>query len=299
MPKATAEKPLGYTVTPKQQNVFDVSVPYAETKSWEKWFLLSGDRQFDNPHSNLPLQQAHLREAAARGAGVIDIGDFYCLMQGRYDNRSSKSDIRPEHNNSRYLDSVISTSVDFFKPWARQFIMIGTGNHESSVNKRCETDMVQRFCDALNHSAKSNVYSGGFSGWVRFRFRRNGKNDGTHTVNLHYDHGWGGGGPVTRGVIQTNRRAVSIPDANIFVSGHIHEAWIVETPRLRLNGAGKTHHDRQTHICVPTYKEEYGDGHGGWHVERGAPPKMIGAVWLRFFWNHREHKVCWEATLAQ
>jgi hypothetical protein len=25
-----------------------------------------------------------------------------------------------------------------------------------------------------------------------------------------------------------------------------------------------------------TYKEEYGDGSKGWHVERGAPPKPVG-----------------------
>ncbi len=177
--------------------------------------------------------------------------------------------------------------------------MIGTGNHESAVNKRHETNMIDKFCKDLNNVAKSNVYSGGFSGWVVFRFRRKDGAGGTQTVYLHYDHGYGGGGPVTRGVIQTSRRATYLPDAHIILSGHIHEATIVETPRLRINGAGNTFLDRQTHICVPTYKEEYGTGHGNWHVERGAPPKTIGAMWLNFYWNRREERICWEATLAQ
>jgi hypothetical protein len=34
-------------------------------------------------------------------------------------------------------------------------------------------------------------------------------------------------------------------------------------------------------MLTGTYKEEYEDGHHGWHVERGAPPKPIGGRILR------------------
>jgi hypothetical protein len=30
-------------------------------------------------------------------------------------------------------------------------------------------------------------------------------------------------------------------------------------------------------MITGTYKEEYGDGSKGWHVERGAPPKPVGS----------------------
>jgi hypothetical protein len=33
-------------------------------------------------------------------------------------------------------------------------------------------------------------------------------------------------------------------------------------------------------VRTPGYKEEYQDGYGGFHVERGAPPKPVGAAWL-------------------
>jgi hypothetical protein len=32
---------------------------------------------------------------------------------------------------------------------------------------------------------------------------------------------------------------------------------------------------------VGTYKDEYGSGLGGWHIERGAPPKPLGGYWMR------------------
>jgi hypothetical protein len=35
-------------------------------------------------------------------------------------------------------------------------------------------------------------------------------------------------------------------------------------------------------MITGTYKEEYGVGAGGWHVERGAPPKPLGGRILTF-----------------
>jgi hypothetical protein len=38
----------------------------------------------------------------------------------------------------------------------------------------------------------------------------------------------------------------------------------------------------QWHIRTGTYKDEYGHGREGWHVESGRPPKPVGAMWGRF-----------------
>ena len=58
-------------------------------------------------------------------------------------------------------------------------------------------------------------------------------------------------------------------------------------------------HDIQTHIKIPTYKEEYGDGFKGWHCERGAPPKPIGAVWLRFYHSNPHDRVLYDVVRAR
>ena len=34
-------------------------------------------------------------------------------------------------------------------------------------------------------------------------------------------------------------------------------------------------------MLTGTYKEEYGEGAYGWHVERGAPPKPLGGRILK------------------
>jgi hypothetical protein len=107
-----------------------VSVYLDCKKKREHWFLLSGDRHHDNPHCNQELEKKHLDEALEREAGIIDIGDLFCAMQGKYDKRSNKSDIRPEHQNGEYLDSLVTTAAKFYEPYAKNIIALGYGNHE-------------------------------------------------------------------------------------------------------------------------------------------------------------------------
>jgi len=277
---------LNYNVKKLSKNVFNVNcTPKGRLSQWEQWFLLTSDRHWDNPKSNWELQKEHLDEAKKRGAGIIDAGDWFCAMQGKYDPRSMKGDVREEHNCPEYLDALVSTASDFFAPYAENLILIGRGNHEAGILKRHETDLIERFCATMKYKTGETVYNGGYSGFVRFHAKeeRNGVSRSVgRSLILHYSHGAGGGGPVTKGVIQTNRRAVYLPDPQIVISGHIHESWKLDLVRLRL-GKNGTYHDEQTHVCLPTYKEEYKEGFEGWHVERGAPPKPIGAYWLRLF----------------
>jgi hypothetical protein len=155
-----------------------------------------------------------------------------------------------------------------------------TGN--SSIFDRHETDLTERLCTSLR-LAGSNVFSGGYTGWVRFLFNRGGHRK---SRRLWYAHGWGGGGPVTLNTIQiANRMPMMVDDCDILFTGHVHEAVGTEKVRTRLNDAGKIE-NRTLHIIqTPTYKDDYGKGGGGWHVSTGKPPKPLGAWWLRWTWR--------------
>lgn len=87
---------------------------------------------------------------------------------------------------------------------------------------------------------------------------------------------------MTKGVIQTNRRAVYLPDAQVIISGHIHEEWIVTLARERLTSRGRVYLDEQVHLCSATYKQEYDPANSSWHSQMGRPPKPIGGTWLEF-----------------
>lgn len=263
----------------RSRNVAIVTIPFR--KSLDQKFLLTADRHWDNTLSNWELQQKHLQEAVAHRAGIFDFGDLFCAMQGKFDKRSDKDNLRSIHCQGDYLDSLVTTAADFMEFAAKRIIMLGMGNHETSILKKHETNLTNRLADELNVRKGTNIYNGGYSGWVIFRLHNLDTDDIT-TKKLWYIHGYGGGGPVTRGVIQTNRRSVYLPDADFVITGHTHDEWIVPIQRNRIDDDGYQYLEEQVHVQVPTYKDEYADGWGGFHIETGKPPKPIGAMWLQF-----------------
>lgn len=241
--------------------------------------MLRSDAHHDNVHNKWALEKHHLDKALEMDAPVLDFGDLFCAMQGKYDPRSDLSALKEEHRRVDYLDALVETAARDYAPYKQQFAVLGKGNHESSILNRLGTDLTNNLAHRLNSGAKNKlVYVGGYGGWVFLKFTVNKTK--RQTLKLHYFHGSGGGGPVTRGVIQTNRMAVYTPDADIVVSGHTHDSWVVPVPRQRVSTNGAPFRDNQWHVRCGTYKDEYEDGHSGWHVETGKPPKVIGAVWM-------------------
>jgi predicted phosphodiesterase len=207
------------------------------------------------------------------------VGDLFCLMQGKGDRRGNKSDILPEHNNARYLDSVVETAVEWFSPYAHIITVIGYGNHETAIIKHQETDLLQRFVDLMNYKNKANIFTGGYGGWMVIR--KEIKSNTSITKMLKYFHGSGGGGIVTKGAINLTRALETYENMDIFVMGHIHENASRNDVRDAVQyNPGKRSYEliqKQIHLAITgTYKEEYVDGFGGWHVERGAPIKPLG-----------------------
>ena len=205
-------------------------------------------------------------------------GDFFCLMQGRGDNRRNKSDIRPEHNNAKYLDSIVETAVDWFLPYAHIIKLVGYGNHETAIIKWQETDILQRFVDLLNYKAGSNIQTGGYGGW--FIIKQASNWGSSYATKCKYFHGSGGGGICTKGAINLTRALETYENFDVFTMGHIHENSCRNDVRDTLDQHAKSGYvlkQKQLHLMLTgTYKEEYGDGSQGWHVERGAPIKPLG-----------------------
>ena len=248
---------------------------------WEQWALLTGDRHHDNLHTRHDLEREHLEQAKARKAFVLDVGDSFCAMQGKYDPRADQSQLRPEDRGNNYLDNLVKNAAAFYGPYAHLFTVWGQGNHETSILNRHNTNLTDRLVHRLNSDGGGQCFVGGYGGWLALQFVLWGTQ--TARINLKYHHGAGGGGPVTRGVIDTNRQAVYLPDADIVVNGHSHDQYYLPIARERLTMDGKVSRDIVHFIRTGTYKDEYGDGSKGFHIEKGRPPKPLGAVWLRFY----------------
>lgn len=283
-------KPLPFTVRQAARNVHLVDMKPESRAGFEQWILLRSDAHHDNPHSDHDLQRKHLRQCDERDAGWIDLGDAFCAMGGRADPRRVKHGItRPEHAMANdYFDSLVRHAADFLEPHAHRCICIGRGNHEQTVLKNQETDLTERLAERLRMKTGAPVYTTGYGGFVHFRVLY-GKTHYTLTLAMY--HGSGGGGMMTFDTLRVRRQASFQPDADVLACGHVHERWWLQTARYRLrttNGLYRVSVEPQWHVRTGCYKQEHGDGYGGFAVERGMPPKPIGAMWMRLYMQHVE-----------
>jgi hypothetical protein len=243
-------------------------------------FLLISDLHWDNPHCDRGLLKNHLDEAVKRNAAIILNGDTYCCMGGKYDRRADKSLIRPEHNTDRYFDAIVDTSVEWFAPYAKNILLIGYGNHETAIIKHGETDLVQRFASTINYATGSSVEVGGYGGTIDIRVQHDPLRSKNFVV--HYYHGAGGGGPVTKGVIQDQRMLASTEGYDLTWMGHVHELYYHQNIIHRYDRATKTLIQKPVHqLRTATYKEEWDGGYMGFHTERGRGPKPLGGYWMK------------------
>lgn len=260
--------------------------------AWEKpgetfEMLLTADWHWDNIKCDRGLLKEHFDEAKHRQAGIMGVGDLFCAMQGKFDKRSSKDSLRPEHKVNNYLDALVDTMAEWLEPYKENLVFISPGNHCSSILRHCETDLIARLAEKLG----TGLAVSGYGGYVRLQFYRSPGGIRTDVKSERHSmssfliktfHGHGGGGPVTKGVIQSQRQAVIYPDADCVVSGHVHDRYIIDYPKERVNAKGDLSIKSQFHIRTPTYKEEFHHDMGGWHVERGAGPKPLGGVWMKW-----------------
>lgn len=240
--------------------------------------FICSDLHWDNPKCDRKLLKKHFDKAKELGAPIFINGDFFCAMQGKYDPRRSKKDIRPEHNKVNYLDALVNTAVEWFAPYKDNIVLIGQGNHETGILKNCETDLLVRFVERFNYAMGANCFAGGYGGHLVLNLDSS-SNKRSYTVK--YFHGSGGGGPVTKGVIQNNRMATFIRGVDCITQGHVHQAYAhfdpieVFSPKTMM-----VKKKNLLHLRTPTYKEEYEDQFSGFHVERGRPPKPLGGCYL-------------------
>lgn len=286
MSTATTTEALPFEVVRTAPNVARINVPVESDPDWRFWVFLQSDVHFDNPHCQLDEWRRHRNQAIEKRALVIDGGDFFCAMQGKYDKRANKSDLRPEHQAGNYLDRLVDTAAEELAPIAHQLAMLPRGNHDQAIFKRHETDLVDRTCDRLRMMTGAGVEPGGVQNWIWFQFTAYGTQ--RHRRVMYQHHGAGGGGPVTKGMIASNRRSAMLSGVDYVMSGHIHEQWTATIPQYYLDEHGKERHRDVTHLQVGTYKEEALTGGVGYHVDNHRPPKPLGGQWMEFRWERQE-----------
>lgn len=292
MPTKARKPKLPFRASMHSRNVCKVEIDMVPNSKWEQWFLIRSDAHQDNPHCNRKLEELHLNQALERNAGIIDLGDLFCVMQGKYDPRKRLGDVLPQHNVPNYLDAVQDEAVDRYEKYAHNWITMGKGNHESSITNRCGVDLNRNLAARLNERTGSSICPMGYTQWVWFQFKASTR---IYRRVFWGIHGYGGGGPVTHDMIQSQRQAAYV-DADIKASGHVHRHWTSRTMRVGLSHHGEVKQRECLYLKTSTYKDEYGSGEDGFHIETGKDPRPLGGTWIRF--TGRDNDIHTESMMA-
>lgn len=278
-----------FTTKEITRNIHHIEYDHSEK---EAPFLIVSDVHFDSVKCDRQLLTKHFRAISEQGGYVIINGDWFDLMQGKYDPRGSKYDIRPEYNRGDYIDSVIRDSADWLAQWELP-IFLGQGNHETNILRRLETNPAERLVENLKYRGV-DAWLGGYSGWLVVRNRRKKANpkqsDATLTYTMHYHHGYGGSAPRSKGVMRADIAQMQHPDADLIMRGHDHNKWMLPQTVARLNGSyNAEHHQTVHHLQTGSYKKQ-GDRYGGWETEKGFSTTTMGGwfVTLRAAWEPHE-----------
>ena len=252
----------------------------------EHRILEISDAHWDNQHCDRAALKRDLDEAKAGGHPIIMIGDFFCAMQGKWDKRADPKQLREEHRGSTYLDKLVSTAAKWLEPYAECIALITYGNHETSILAHHQTDLLQRLHQELTHVKAYRGHIGSYAGFLKVQTPKDNRLDASslNTV-IAWNHGYGGGGEVTRGMIDHSRTR-SQAYADIYIGGHIHRRNSDENIILELDEMRDVIRLRsQWFLRSSTYKQETGaveNDISGWHVEKGRAERPVGGWWIEF-----------------
>jgi len=268
---------MWWSIARTDTQVIELDIEY-EHKGDEFTVLLQSDIHFDHPKCDRKLYFNHLDEAVKRKAGIFCAGDFLCLMQGRNDRRSSKDSIRKEHNKGDYFDAVTSDSATQIAEYAKHFIAFSDGNHETAVVKNVETNPLSRMVLDLNANHGGKIEHLPYQCFVIFKFRWKGGGSVRRCIMAVHHGKWGG--VVSKGVQGAARYSAIYPQADIVLSGHTHDYWVLPVTMYDINQSGKVKLRNQYHVKTGTYKNEFKDG-SGFAVEKIVVPKPMGSWWMK------------------
>ena len=257
-------------------------------------FLFISDVHYDSTKCDRELLTKHLDEARKRGAKVFVFGDWFDLMQGKYDPRGNYSDLRPEYKSITYLDDVIEDSAKYLQEYKHQIVFIGRGNHETNIEKRLHTSPLDRLA-ALHNQNGGNVTIAGYSGWIQFYIVSGGNTKAQS--NVHFHHGYGGNAPRSKGVLGVDIDQMQFPDASLIVRGHTHQKWHVPVVVDRISDRGNAYQQRVHHLRTGSYKK-LGDRFAGWAVEKNFNTPTLGGWWIQAKRNRNNHSIDWDISEA-
>jgi hypothetical protein len=196
---------------------------------------LMSDLHIGAPQVNYKLIQRELENASKSGDRICINGDVFDAIIAGDHKRFTPDSIHPRlFGRKDTLNAAIEWGVELLGPYGQWIDMVGIGNHESAVEKYHAMDPVRILIYELSkllpkEHKKHVIHYGGYTGFVDYRIPESGKQASRWV--LYYHHGSGGASPVTKGMIDFNRKDTFV-DADCIWMGHKHNRWNASSEKI-------------------------------------------------------------------
>jgi hypothetical protein len=256
--------------------------------------MLVGDCHIGAVNVDYAFLKTELREAAERGDRINVNGDVFDAILPKDHKRFRPDVLHPHlHGRADVLDAACEMAMDVFGPVAKSIDMMGQGNHETSVIKYHSVDPISWLVRDLNRNG-GKVQHGSYTGFIDYRLRhgtgRTRVGGSTHCarVIIYYHHGAGGSAPVTKGMIDFNRKTTWV-DSHVIWLGHKHNR-IADATSLRVRCPQKGDGpilDPQLSVMSGGYMDIYAPGIESYAAESGMAPQKKGGARLLVKMHHQ------------
>lgn len=211
---------------------------------------LFSDVHFDSPDCDRETLKKHFDFCLKDGRYILINGDWFDAIILSDRKRSVPHLIE---NTDSQLNKKLEESYEFLKPYQKNILFMGRGNHEESIIKYNGIDLLQMLTTMLNMGQEHKVLYGNYANFLRFTFKKKDRKEFNYDMYVH--HGSGGNAPVTKGIIDWSRIGKSV-NADLIWLGHRHNAIIdASDPVLSIQPNGEILLKNRQCIQTPSYQK--------------------------------------------
>lgn len=190
----------------------------------------------------------------------------YCLNDNRYmlfdgdifdgiirtDKKRAVNSLLESGDNQ--LNIKLEKVYDLLKPYQKQILFFGRGNHEESILKYNGIDILDILAKMLNSCSNHNIVVGNYANFIRFGWT-NKSNKMIANYDIFTHHGAGGSAPATKGMLDFNSLAKGV-NADLIWIGHKHNSIVdYSAPIMFVDAAGNVMLKNRQCIQTPSYQK--------------------------------------------
>jgi len=236
-------------------NVSKLSFDYTTQKKF--LFGLMSDIHIDSPGHDKIRFNGDMDRLASERARILFNGDIVDGILPTDRKRYSRSG--DAQKTDAQTNEIADYAVSRLAPYADYIDYLGAGNHEFSIVKYNNTDilsMIARDLNKIRSSKLPQIMRGGYVGFIYLHFHRSGESVKRYVI--YRDHGKGGNSPVTKGTIGLNRLYGTF-DCDLAWLGHSHTSIIDSASQWQIgvSSNGKYYQRQKVGIITPGYQRNF------------------------------------------